>query len=63
MKSPELSRSSFIKALSIENKIFIFLDDCPNYICYNVDKKEWSEEPCKITETLEYFSCVKVPCL
>ena len=62
IKSPKL-KNTFLNAFSIENKVFVLQDRLPKLICYDVDKKEWSEEECEVTKNLYSFSNVKVPCL
>ena len=63
IKSPEFKYLSSRRAFSIENKIFALQDDSSKIITYDTNKNEWSEESCEVTNSLQYFSCVKVPCL
>ena len=49
------------KALSVGNKIVIFQEKKSSVICYDINKDEWSEEPCELTKNLESFSCLKLP--
>ena len=49
-------------AIAIKNKIVIVQDARSHLISYDVDKDEWSEIPCKVTEYIESISCVKIPC-
>ena len=49
------------KAIAIGNKILVFQDNKATVLCYDVDKNEWSEEPCEVTKHLQDFSCVKLP--
>ena len=53
--------TDFNKSLAVGNKIVVFLDLSPYVVCYDVDKDEWSEEPCELTEDLDGFSCAKLP--
>ena len=65
IKSPQISSFGYLRlnhAISIGNKIVLFQDDKPVAMCYDVDKEEWSEEQCEVTNRLEFFSCVKIPC-
>ena len=48
---------------SIGNRIYIFKEEDSKLISYDVDKNEWLEESCEVTENLKEFSVVKVPCL
>ena len=50
----------FIKAMSIRNKMIIFQYNRSSVVCYDVEKDEWSEEICKVTEDLRDFLCVKM---
>ena len=49
------------KAMSIGNKIIIFQHRRSSVILFDVDKNEWSEEPCEVTKDLGGFNCVKMP--
>ena len=50
------------KSLSIGNKMFIFYDNESVIVSYDVDKDEWSEEPCEFPKKHIYYrSCVKLP--
>ena len=48
-------------ALSIGTKIIIFQNNKPVIVSYDVDKDEWSEEPCEAAKLKHYRSCVKLP--
>ena len=62
IKSPHIHLFYSIKAYSIENKVFLLQDDSSNIITYDTIKNKWSEESCKVTKNLRYFTSVKVPC-
>ena len=49
------------KSVPIGNKIFAFQDFSSSVISYNVDKDEWSEESCELTNCIQLFSCAKLP--
>ena len=49
------------KALSIGSKILIFQNNKPIIVSYDVDKDEWSEEPCEAAKFKYNRSCVKLP--
>ena len=49
----------FNNALSVGNKIVIIQNESDVVDCYDVDKNEWSEESCNVTNYLENFACVK----
>ena len=49
------------KALSIVTKLFIFQFNKPVIVSYDVDKNEWSEEPCEAAKFKQYGSSVKLP--
>ena len=49
--------------LSFDNKIYLFERNSSTLICYDVDKKEWSQKSCNFTRNFYIFSCVKLPCL
>ena len=64
IKSPKLSRDdTSTRAYSIGKKIFVFQNESPNFICFDTDTNEWSEESCEVTKDICLFSCVKVPYL
>ena len=50
-----------IKVLSVENKIFVFKELKKNVLLYDVEKNDWSKEPCSLIQNLDDYSCVKVP--
>ena len=52
---------TFNKAISIGSRIVIFRNSRSSIICYDVDKKQWSEKPCETTKDLGNFSCTKLP--
>ena len=49
------------KTISIGNKILVYRNNTATILSYDVDKNEWSEESCKVTKHLEYYSRVKLP--
>ena len=50
------------KSLSVGSKIFIFnIFEYSPVVIYDVNKDEWSEEPCETTENFHRYSCAKVP--
>ena len=49
------------KALSVGTKIFIFQNNKPVIVSYDVDKDDWSEEPCEAAKFKYYRSFVKLP--
>ena len=51
----------FHRATSVGNKVVITQEETNSIIYYDVDKHEWSEVPCEVTNNLSDFSCVKVP--
>ena len=61
LKSPQLKMMFVMKAISIGNIINIFQSEHPYVICYDVDRDEWCEKSCEITDNLTWYSCVKVP--
>ena len=60
LKSP-YSPFNLNKALSIGNKILIFINNSSLVFSYDVDKDEWSKESCKGTTNLKDFSYAKLP--
>ena len=52
---------TYSKCMQIVNKFFIFQETRSSLICYDVDKDEWSEEPCEVTKHLYDFSLTKLP--
>ena len=50
------------KAMSIGNRIVVFLHERSSIVCYDVEKDEWSAESCEITKYIDDFSCTKIPC-
>ena len=61
LKSPNREMFRFNKAVSIGNKIVLFQHESSTVLCYDVDKDEWSEDSCYITENINCYSCVRVP--
>ena len=61
IKSPQTSYLLLNKAISIGSKIIAFQNTTSLVFCYDVEKEEWSEESCEVTQDLRYFSCVKLP--
>ena len=51
----------FTSVVSIGSKIFVFKDNAPFTVCYDVDADEWIEQACDVTKYLQHFTCVKVP--
>ena len=49
------------KVISIENKIIINQAQCLYIRCNDVNKDEWSEEPCEVTKDIRKFCCLKLP--
>ena len=49
------------RALSIGTKIFIFQNDKPVIVSYDVGKDEWSEEPCEAAKFYYYRLCGNLP--
>ena len=47
--------------MPIGNKILVFQHNSSSIICYDIEKYEWSEETCLVTEDLLDFSCTKLP--
>ena len=60
LKSP-YSPFNLNKALSIGNKILIFINNSSLVFSYDFDKDEWSQESCKGTTNLKDFSYAKLP--
>ena len=58
-ESPKVIRLN--SAIPIGNKILVIDDMKSSIFCYDVDKDEWSEEPCNVSNELRDFSSVKVP--
>ena len=50
------------KAMSIGNRIVVFLHERSSIVFYDVEKDEWSAESCEITKHIDDFSCTKIPC-
>ena len=48
------------EVLSIENKLFVFKRYEKNVLLYDVEKDDWSEQPCSLIKNRD-DSCVKVP--
>ena len=61
IKSPQVDHLRLNHAISIGNKIFAFQNVTSSILCYDVDKDEWSEESCEVTNNISLFSCVKLP--
>ena len=61
IKSPPALIDECNPAISIGNKILVFLENTPTIFCYDVDRNEWSEEPCEGAEHQSVFYCVKLP--
>ena len=61
LKLPELVSGIRVRAVSVEKKIFVFQEDSASVICYDIEKNEWSYEPCEVTKNLKGYSCVKIP--
>ena len=51
------------KTLSVGNKVFVFFERRNAALCYDIDKDEWTEEPCEVSKNFNYFGCAKVPVL
>ena len=49
------------RSISIGSEIIVFQSDDSSVFCYDVDKDEWSEKSCEITQDLDKFSCMKIP--
>ena len=60
LKSPLIDHF-FLEANAIGCKIIVFGSEKTCAVCYDVDKDEWSHEPCDVTKNISRFSCVKVP--
>ena len=52
---------TFSKCVQTSNKLLVFREKSSSVICYDVDKDEWSEELCEITEDIYAFSLTKLP--
>ena len=65
INSPEFTSFffGFIRCHSIENKIFVLLDERSKILSYDINKSKWSEESYEVTKNIRLFSSVKVPCL
>ena len=62
IKSPSTNYLCLNQVISIGSNIFAFQDNYSSIFCYDVDKDEWTKESCEITEQLDSYACVKVPC-
>ena len=51
----------YFETVAINSKIIVFHNYTQVAMCYDVDKDEWSEESCEVTNNFQHFSCVKVP--
>ena len=49
------------EAVSVGNKIVVYYFNENQFSIYDIEQDEWFEEDFKLTQTLERFSCVKVP--
>ena len=61
LKEPNWKLRRMSKAVSIGSKIFVFRFTKPSLFVYDVDKEEWSEEVCEITNNVQCFSCTIIP--
>ena len=62
LKSPPVEYVDLTKTSSIGNQILVFQDNTATLLCYDIYKNEWSDESFEITEDIEEYSCVKLPC-
>ena len=56
-----LTYTDFSEVIAIGSKIIVFGSNKNSVLCYDVEKDEWSQEPCDVTKSMSGFSCVKVP--
>ena len=59
LETPTFS-SCNVHTVSIGSKMFVFQNNTKFVLCYDVDKNEWSQESCKATENICYYSTVKM---
>ena len=48
-------------AFAVGNEIFVFRQNSPTVLCYDVESDQWREKSCGTLEVLQDYSCVKVP--
>ena len=46
--------------ISIGNKLAVFGHRRKTILFYDVDKNEWTEEPCEVTSHLDGYCCAKI---
>ena len=61
LKLPLFTSRSYMQFISVDNTIIFFQERSYLAYLYDVDKDEWSEESCELTENLSKFCCVKMP--
>ena len=50
------------EVLSVGSKVVIFQDFySSSIVVYDVENDEWSEKPCDVAESTNFYSCVKIP--
>ena len=59
--SVKFSLSNQVQAFSIGSKLIALGHDSATAVCYDVEKEEWSEESCGVTENINHFGCTAVP--
>ena len=53
--------SSPAEAISVGSNLFVFPNEKPSILLYDVQKNEWSDESCELMSHLEGYCCVKLP--
>ena len=61
LTSKYISLDDLAGAFSIEKKIVVVINESSEYLSYDTETDEWSDEPCRGANDQHVFCCVKVP--